>query len=296
MSDDGTVSWSELATEATGRLAACGVDRPEHEATLICQQASGFDPTEWLTSGSELATVRGVAAFDRMLLRREKGEPLQYVLGAWGFRTLDVMVDHRTLIPRPETEQVAQAALDELATLRTVHPTPLTAADLGTGSGVIALSLLVESRVGELSMWATDVSEEVVAVARANLTGVGRKAAHMRIAVGSWFEALPDELAGELALVVSNPPYVAESDPLPAEVSDWEPRLALVPGPTGLEAIEHIVREAPRWLTTPGSLVVEIGETQGAAATELADTAGFATATVLCDLAGRDRILVARMS
>jgi release factor glutamine methyltransferase len=212
---------------------------------------------------------------------------LQYVLGRWGFRTLDVHVDSRVLIPRPETEVVVDHALQVVDDLSAT-----TVVDLGTGSGVIAMSLAAERP--RLSVWATDVSPDALAVARANLAGLGRAASRVRVAEGEWFAALPAELKGAIDVVVGNPPYVAEDDRLPAEVSDWEPRDALIAGPTGLEAIESIVRNAPAWLRRTGALVLEIGETQGDAVRSLASAAGFTSVDVASDLTGRPRVLVAR--
>jgi release factor glutamine methyltransferase len=117
----------------------------------------------------------------------------------------------------------------------------------------------------------------------------------VRLVQGEWFDALPSELRGTIDLVVSNPPYVAADHDLPAEVSDWEPRDALVAGPSGLEAIECIVRDAPMWIRRPGALVLEIGETQGDAVRSLVRAAGFSSVDVEADLAGRPRVLVGRL-
>ncbi|MGH9184512.1 MAG: N5-glutamine methyltransferase family protein, partial [Acidimicrobiales bacterium] len=116
----------------------------------------------------------------------------------------------------------------------------------------------------------------------------------VRLVGGDWFDALPGELRGRIDVVVSNPPYVAETDPLPTEVADWEPVSALVAGPTGVEAIEAIVREAPRWLCPTGVLVVEIGETQADTVLALAAASSFDRAEIRPDLAGRPRVLMAR--
>jgi release factor glutamine methyltransferase len=157
---------------------------------------------------------------------------------------------------------------------------------------VIAMSLAAERTA--LSVWATDVSPDALAVATANLAGLGRAVSRVRVVEGAWFDALPAELKGTIDVVVSNPPYVAEDEHLPREVSDWEPRDALVAGPTGLEAIEHIVRDAPAWLRRSTALVLEIGETQGDAARSFATDAGFTSVDVETDLTGRPRVLVAR--
>jgi release factor glutamine methyltransferase len=289
---DGTISWRALRGEAEARLAAALVEAASQEARWLVEEASGFEGAEHHLRLDDPATERGVARFDAMLARRESGEPLAYVLGRWPFRTLDLAVDRRVLIPRPETEEVAGHALAELDRL---GPQGTTAVDLGTGSGAIALSLAAE-RNG-VDVWATDRSADALAVARANLAGIGMFAApRVRLVEGDWFDALPADLMGRVGVVVSNPPYVAPTDPLPTAVADWEPAMALVPGATGLEAIDHIITEAPRWLATHGSLVVEIGATQGDEVRALASAAGFTHVEVRPDLAGHDRALVARLA
>ena len=242
--------------------------------------------------------------------RRAAGEPLQYVLGRWPFRSLDLRVDDRVLIPRPETEQVVEVALAALAQSAVARgaqrPLRPVAADLGTGTGAIALSLAREGGALEpdLEVWATDVSAEVLEVTRRNLDDLATRdpgaAARVRLARGSWFEALPDRLAGHLDLVVSNPPYVAEEEyaGLDPTVRDWEPRLALVAergtgGIGGLAAIEAIVEHAPRWLRRSGALVVEIAPSQATASIDVARRSGFGRVTTARDLAGRVRMLVA---
>lgn len=289
MNPDGTVSWRQLAAEAVDRLAGAGFPSAELEARRIVEEASGREGAEYWLGLDELATVGGVARFDGMLGRRLSGEPLQYVLGRWGFRTLDLMVDRRVLIPRPETETVVGYALERLDALGRPAATVV---DLGTGSGAIALSIAAERE--DVEVWAVDRSPDAVAVARANLGGIGRNGTRVRIVEGSWFEPLPPELRGRVDLAVSNPPYVAPDDPLPAEVADWEPVDALVPGPTGLEAVEAICAEVGGWLRPGGWLVVEIGETQARAAHTVAQRAGLVEIEVKPDLTGRPRALVAR--
>jgi len=226
-----------------------------------------------------------------MVARRLRGEPLQYVLGRWGFRTLDLMVDRRVLIPRPETEGVVDHALTELDRLPPAQARVVV--DLGTGSGAIALAIAAER--ADVTVWAADRSSDALAVARANLAGLGGRAApRVRLVEGDWYEALPAELTGTVDVIVANPPYVGSSDALPPVVADWEPVEALVPGPTGLEALRVIVAGAGRWLLSPGALVVEIGETQAGVALELAQAAGLVSAVVHPDLGGRPRTLVAR--
>jgi release factor glutamine methyltransferase len=283
------VTWGELLDEAVRRLAAAGLDNAAQEGRWIAERAGGFDAAELVLAGDQPVSVRSGTHAHLMLERREAGEPLQYVLGRWPFRTLELVVDRRVLIPRPETEVLAGLALDECQRLGA-----RVAVDLGTGSGAIALALAVE-RVG-LSVWATDVSEDALAVARANLSGLGRPATRVRLAAGPWFAALPDDLRGRVDVLVSNPPYVAEHEvaDLPDDVREWEPRGALVSGPSGLEDIEHILAEARSWLSRPGAVLIELAPHQAAPAAKLAREAGFPTATLWPDLTGRDRILLAR--
>lgn len=272
-------TWRGLLTDATARLGH------RRDAQRIVEEASGRQGAELTAFLDESANAITLAHFDAMLERRAAGEPLQYVLGRWGFRTLDVRVDPRVLIPRPETEMVVEHALNVIDALGA-----RVAVDLGTGSGVIAMSLAVERP--KLAVWGTDASDEALDVARANLAGIGRAATRVRLEAGDWFDALPRDLAGTIDVVVTNPPYVAADDSLPAEVSDWEPRAALVAGPTGFEAIERILTDAPAWLRPSGGVVMEIGDTQRERALEQAGRF-FVTTEVRVDLLGRPRALVA---
>lgn len=283
------VRWRELVGAAARRLADTGIGNAEQEARWLAERAGGFDAAELTLALAEPATRRSARHFDEMLDRRVAGEPLQYVLGAWSFRRLDLYLDRRVLIPRPETEALAGHALDECDRLDA-----RVAVDLGTGSGAIALSLIVERP--SLDVWGTDVSEGALAVARANLSALGRAGHRGRLVAGDWFAALPDELRGTIDVVVSNPPYVAEHEfaELPAEVRLWEPRDALIPGPSGCEAIERIAAEAPAWLRPTGSLLLELAPHQAAAAQRMAHAAGFASVSVHPDLAGHTRVLIAR--
>jgi release factor glutamine methyltransferase len=297
-------TWADLRAYAEARLQETLVLSPAAEARWMVERVSGYDGVELVVGEHEAATAPAIQHLEDMLARRALGEPLQYVLGRWDFRGLDLLVDRRVLVPRPETEVVAEVALEEVARLgarRGTHDpwsagiTEYPVADLGTGSGAIALALA--SELPDAEVWATDVSPDALSVARANLAGVGSAATRVRLEAGSWFDPLPDHLRGRLRLVVSNPPYVAETEvpDLPADVADWEPRLALVSGPTGLEAIAAIVAEAPAWLDPAGAvLVVELAPHQAAPATELARAAGFTDVRIARDLANRDRVLIAR--
>lgn len=296
-------TWRELRDEAAARLESVGGDAAGAEARWIVMEASGATPEEWFELEAEPVTVLAAHRVDTMIERRLAGEPLQYVLGSWSFLGLDLMVDRRVLIPRPETELVAQVAIDELVRLgaRTGKSDPWAAglttysvADLGTGSGALALALV--TALPDAAVWATDTSADALAVARANVASLGSPAARVRLVEGDWFDALPIELHGELRLVVSNPPYIAahEVDALPTEVIAHEPVDALVSGATGLECLERIIGDAVAWLEPEGVLVCEIAPHQADVVITLALDAGFGHAEVRRDLAARDRVLTAR--
>jgi len=246
------------------------------------------------------------ARLDALVRRRRDGEPLQYVLGHWPFRSLDLVVDPRVLIPRPETEHLVDVALGELGALIAGPSSRAVVVDLGTGSGAIGLSVAAEAvgTIANLEVWCCDASDDALVVAAENLGGLARRDADAAAAVtlrpGSWWHALPESLVGRVRLAVANPPYVSAGEwvGLEATVRDHEPRAALVAdegrdGTPGLAGIEAVLDEAPRWLDRPGVAVIELAPHHASAAQVLARAAGAGAVRVERDLAGRDRMLVA---
>lgn len=228
--------------------------------------------------------------------RRLNGEPLQYVIGHWPFRSLDLDVDERVLIPRPETEELVDVALKELAISDVLAPLVV---DLGCGSGAIGLALLDELRARGVSatLVALDESVEALSVARIN----ARK--HDLLAVSfvesSWFENLDPSLRGRVDMVVANPPYVGASEMADLDaVLRHEPHGALVApdenGVVGFADLAVIVRGAMTWLRRGGALVMEHGDAHRRALLELAHECGYVDVRDYDDLTGRPRILVAR--
>ena len=278
--DTDQVTWRELHAEVAAVL-------PDHEARWLVEEVSGLDRSRWSDPAPDGAPPR----LRSMVERRTGGEPLQYVLGRWSFRGLDLVVDSRVLIPRPETEMLAEVALAEARR----RGGPSVVADLGTGSGALALALAAELPGAEV--WATDVSADALAVARSNLAAVGPEAAaRVHLAEGMWYEALPADARGRLRVIVSNPPYVTDAEfaGLPPEVRDHEPAGALLAGPTGRESLEHLVAGGLDWLEPGGALVLELAPHQARSLRATAEAAGYADVAVHRDLAGRDRVLVAR--
>jgi len=285
------VTRGELLAELAASLGA------PHEARFIVEEVVGSDSSRGGSVGArDLELIRSLAS------RRLAGEPLQYVLGHWSFRTLDLLVDQRVLIPRPETEQVVEVALGEVRRLGNLAPSIV---DVGTGTGAIALSMATElvhaCPAGRL--WAIDVSPDALAVARENLERVAREGEALlpvTLMQGSWLTPLPSELKGSVDLVVSNPPYVAVGEwfELDDEVRS-EPRLALVAdegtdGTPGLRDVEEVLTQAWAWLSRPGVVVVELSPPQEDAALLLARRLGYDDVRVEPDLAQRPRTLVAR--
>jgi len=271
----------------------------------MAEQALGCKPGALVTRLGDPVTDEVRRTLDTWLARREAGEPLQYVLGSWPFRSLELVVDRRVLIPRPETEAVAGFALDVITATKAGavesggDPTGgRRVVDLGTGSGAIALSLAAEGPT-DLEIWATDRSADALVVARANLAALARRddssARRVRLAEGSWFDAVPAELAGAFSLVVSNPPYVSEGEwtRLDPVVRDYEPRQALVAGGRGLDAILEIVDRSPWWLVAGGHIVIELAPHQADVAASAASSAGYGDIEIKDDLTGRPRVLVA---
>ena len=244
-------------------MAEAGVHNADREA-------------RWLTEAA-----RG-SALDELVRRRIAGEPLQYLTGIAGFRFLALEVGPGVLIPRPETEVVAQFAMDRL-------PANGIAIDVGTGSGAIALALKHERP--DARVVATDLSGDALTWARRNRDRLGLD---VELIEGDLFEGVSVELQGGVDVVVSNPPYVADEEraSLPSEVKDHEPEIALFAPGDGLSVIGRLAREAKRWLRPGGYLVLEISPSQ---ANEVKVLLGeYRDAAIHPDLTGRDRVAVAR--
>lgn len=278
-------TWRELVDEAGVSLGSAS------EARWIAEdvnERAGLTYRE-VTDAAPDTTLR--AQFGCFVRRRIAGEPLQHVLGHWPFRTIDLLVDRRALIPRPETELVVEYVLREL---QRVQRSPLVV-DLGTGSGAIACS--VASEHPEAKVVAIEKSGEAVELAISNRDRLDADVARrIDVRIGDWFEALPLEIRGRVDLVVSNPPYIAEHEwsGLEPVVRDFDPKAALVAGPLGTEAIANVIAGTPDVIADGGGVVVEIAPSQSVAARALARAAGARAIDVQHDFAGRDRVLIAR--
>jgi len=280
------VTWREMVKRTQGEVGERTI------AQWLCEHASGCDADEFGDILDELVSERSAQHLHSMLARYATGEPLQYVMGRWAFRRLDLLVDSRVLIPRPETELLVEhVARYALQKIRDVGR-GVTIEDLGTGSGAVGLSILHELPFESAEVWMTDVSEDALHVARANAAGVGRNAVGARFGHGSWYEALPADLQGSLDAIVSNPPYIATGDPLVGEsVLKWEPHNALFAGTDGLDDLRVVVSGAANWLVPGGLLAVEMGFTQAKVVSQLFESAGFKNMSVHRDLAGLDRFV-----
>lgn len=228
---------------------------------------------------------------ERALHRRLRGEPLAYAVGEAAFRDLVLQVDARVLIPRPETEVVVEEALRV-----TADRAGGVAVDIGTGSGAIALALATEGRFDRVL--ATDVSADALAVAQGNadqLAAAGASMAPIECRLGADLAPLQGVSA---RVIVSNPPYIAyeEAAALPASVRDWEPTVALFAAHGGLARYEVLVQGARRHLEPGGWLVLELDASRAAPVAAMAAAAGYEQVQVKQDLAGRDRVLLARTS
>lgn len=253
--------------DATAALHLSGIPEPRREALRIWRDLAGRPESEF------------VAAVER----RAGGEPLAYVTGQAGFRHLVLRADRRALIPRPETEQLAELAL-------TVAPGGR-AADIGTGTGCIALSLATEGRYHEVI--AVDRSAAALALARDNRAQVGARRVHLLR--GDLTEPLA---SGSLDVLVANPPYLtdAESRELDASVATWEPLEALASGPDGLRDTRRLLEDGRRVVRPGGWLALELDCRRAARVAALASALGWSGVQVTRDLFGRERYLIARRS
>jgi release factor glutamine methyltransferase len=251
-------------------LGAAGCDTPRLDAELLLAHVLGVGRAALIVDPERGLEPDEARAFMDFAARRREREPVAYILGSKGFRTIELAVDARVLVPRPETEHVVEAALDLPAGARVV--------DVGTGSGAIALALKDER--ADLVVTGSDVAPEALVVARANGERLGLDVAFVQA------DGVPP---GDWDVVVSNPPYVAEGDPrVEPGVRAHEPHAALYAGADGLDLIRRLVAPPAAPL-----LVLEVGEGQAAAVAELATQAGYARSQVRPDLAGSDRIVVA---
>jgi release factor glutamine methyltransferase len=276
------VTLGDALARATARLAEAGVESARLESELLLARACDDCARALLYAELDRElNEEQEAAFEANIVRREKREPLAYVLGEWGFRRLTLKTDRRALIPRPETEIVVERALTHIRELD--EPQVL---DVGTGTGAIALAIADEAPTARVT--AVDVSADALALARENLelTGVNGR---VRLVEHDLTSGLG---AADFDLVVSNPPYV-EPDELPTlqpEVRDWEPHVALV----AAGATEQLARAATEALRAGGWLVLETAAGAGERVERLLSEIGFEDVTITPDLAGRDRVAEGR--
>lgn len=273
-----------IATVADSlRAAAQRIDRVDGEMLLL--HVLGQSRT-WLFLHEDAAmSDADAAAFEALVARREAGEPVAYLIGTRGFWTLDLAVTPSTLIPRPETELLVEWALERI-------PVDADAriADLGTGSGAIALAIASERPRAQVI--ATDASEAALDVARGNAQQ--NHIANIEFRAGSWFGPLSGE---RFDIIVSNPPYIESDDPhLDEGDLRFEPASALASGADGLDDLRIITSQASSHLNTDSWLLVEHGWNQGAAVRALFKAAGFIAIQTARDLEGRDRITLGRRS
>ena len=267
--------------DALLRRAEVQIDRIE--ARLLLGHALQ-KPQAWLYAhGDEALSADVIRLFDALVSARAQGQPVAYLTGCRNFWSLALKVTTATLIPRPETERLVELALERLPTGAASR-----IADLGTGSGAIALAIASERPSARVI--ATDASPAALEVARAN--AAAHALANVEFRHGSWFEPLQDQF---FDLIASNPPYVADGDPHLAQGDlRFEPAAALASGNDGLDAVREIIAATPRHLHDGGWLLLEHGWNQGPAIRELMQQAGFIDIETALDLEHRERVTMGR--
>ena len=266
---------ADALAAAADAMAAAGVETPRLDAELLLAEATGWERTRMVANPDAKIPSPAARRFGEMVRRRLRREPLAYIVGRRGFRHLDLVVDPRVLVPRPETELLVELAL-ELQPRRVL--------DVGTGSGAIALAIAAE--LPGCEVLASDTSSRALDVARANCESLGL-AGRVELIEGP----LPTDVS-ELDLIVANLPYVSEVDwdRLEPEVTKWEPREALLAGPDGLD----VFRSAIPALASGPVVGLEVGEGQAEAVGELLHRVGFGSIETRADLAGIERVVVGR--
>jgi release factor glutamine methyltransferase len=275
----------DAVAAAVDALDAAGCETARLDAELLLAHATGWDRARIAAEPGARLPVGASREFAEMVRRRVRREPVAYILGRKGFRRIEVLVDHRVLIPRPETELLVDVAL-ELE--------PREVLDVGTGSGAIALA--VADEVPQSRVVATDTSFDALRVTQTNVErlGLADRVDVVLRGVDSLGGAEPDGRTFDLLL--ANLPYVAEAEweGLAPEIRDYEPRDALVAGSSGLEVIEALVAELARMEASPAAIALEIGADQGEAVAEIVRRAGYREVEVRRDLAGLDRAIIGR--
>jgi release factor glutamine methyltransferase len=278
MSDAATAgSVREALNGAADALRAAGVDSPRLDAEVLLSEATGHDRAQLAAHPEAGVPAAAARRFGEMVRRRLRREPVAYILGRKGFRHIELAVDRRVLVPRPETELLVELA---------VELDPRRVLDVGTGSGAIALALAAE--LPGCDVTATDVSDAALEVAHANVERLDLND-RVELLAGS----LPPAGAGQFDLVLANLPYVSEAewDGLEPEVTEWEPRAALFGGPDGLDVLREAIPAAARLAPV---LALEVGEGQAGAVSEMLVDAGFEAVEARTDLAGIERVAIGR--
>jgi len=273
-------------TQAIRTLSAAGVETPRLDAQVLLAHLLGRDQTWLLAHDDEELSPEEAAAYEKLIVRRASHEPVAYLTGHRAFFGLDFQVDDRVLIPRPETELLVEAVLAVAAQ----RPGPLSVADIGTGSGAIAVSLAVHGP--DLTIYAVDTSPDALAVAQANASALLPDAARpINFLHGDLLAPLP----APVDIIAANLPYVAAGDraTLAPTVRDHEPSAALFSGPDGLDHIRRLLAAAPGHLRPGGVILLEMGREQGAAIADLAtDLLPGSHTEIRPDLAGHDRLAI----
>lgn len=279
---DSTQTVSDALHTATAMLSRASPS-PRLDAELLLEHVTGLSRTAFRSAPERELPPKAGWSYQQLVKRRLQGEPIAYIRGHQEFWSLLFEVSAAVLIPRPETELVVERALAHID-----KESAASVADLGTGSGAIALAIAHDRP--QTQIFAVDASKSALETATRNAARL--QLANVRLLHGSWFAPLAGQLFN---VIVSNPPYIASDDPdLSPSVRRFEPGMALISGRTGLECIGEIVSAAPAHLDSGGYLILEHGWKQGAAVRNLLVRAGFTRVRSHADLAGHERVTEAR--
>lgn len=280
----------DTLAQAADELRASGIRTARLDAELLLQHALGITRNAFLTMDDRDLSPAERDVYFSLIERRRTREPLQYITGEAAFRHLILRVTNDVLVPRQETEWVAEEVLNEIRHIN--RPRVL---DIGTGSGAIAISVSYEASWAEVV--AIDISRAALSVAIENAKAYNVDG-KIQFLLSDYFTNLPERMEKAFNVIVSNPPYIAASDllGLQPEVRDYEPLIALSPGSDPLKPHRLIAAGAPRFLKTGGLLILEIGAGTGEQGKAILDSTGFyKDVELILDLAGQDRVIKGRL-
>ncbi len=285
----------EALRRASFYLRKAGIDQPRLEAEMLLALCLGLDRLQIRLRQENTLKVEDISLYNAFVKRRCSGEPFAYIRGSKDFYGRCFAVNSYVLIPRPETEMIIDVAIKVYRAMAGISDRDINCIDLGTGSGVLAITMALE--IDRMKMWAVDISEEALIVAKQNACAL-KADEKITFCPGSYFDALSGLIHPRFDLIISNPPYISgfEMADLPMDIRKYEPVQALFGGEDGLDGYRNILADTAGQINRPGALIMEIGYSQHEDVERMCKETGlFNSVRTHKDLAGRPRVVEAKV-